>query len=123
MTCPRSPSPCRPSGRASWSPSENLRRQGDDLHVAAFAQLARHGSEDARASRVLARVDQHCGVLVEADVGAVVTAERLLRAHDDRAHDLALLDRAVRHGLLDRADDDVADARVATVGTAGDTDA
>ena len=45
-------------------------------------------------------VDEHGGVLVEGDVGAVLAAERLLRAHDDRLHDLALLDRALRGGLL-----------------------
>ena len=58
-------------------------------------------------------VDDHGGVLVEGDVGAVVAAERLLRAHDDRRDDLALLDRALRVGLLDGRGDDVADARVA----------
>src|SRR3954453_8387936 len=123
MTCRRSPSRDHPCAPWAWWPSEDLRCQGDDLHVAALAQLARDRSEDARATRVLARVDQDCGVLVEADVGAVLAAERLLRAHDNCADDLALLDRAVRHGLLDGADDDVAHARVAAVRAAGHPDA
>ena len=50
-------------------------------------------------------------------------AERLLRAHDDRADDLALLHGALRRGRLDRADDDVADARVAAVVAAHHADA
>ena len=47
----------------------------------------------------------------------------LARADDDRLHDLALLHRALRSGLLDRGDDDVADARVAATRSALDADA
>src|SRR5215208_1942326 len=90
--------------------SEHLRGQRDDLHEAAVAQLARHGPEDARAARVLLRVDDHRGVLVEGDVGAVLTPELLARAHDDRVDHIALADRAVRDRLLDRAHDHVPDA-------------
>src|SRR5690606_16508601 len=63
------------------------------------------------------------GVLVEGDVGAVVAPELLLGADDDGGHDLALLDGAVGDRLLDGADDDVADAGVATAGAAADADA
>src|SRR5581483_4237624 len=48
---------------------------------------------------------------------------RLLRAHDDRAHDLALLDRALRAGRLHGTDDDVPDAGIAPVRAAHDPDA
>src|SRR5215212_8291319 len=82
--------------------SEHLRSQRDDLHEVAVAQLARDGAEHARAARVVRGVDDHGGVLVERDVGAVVAAELLLRAHDDRRHDLALLHVPVRDRLLDR---------------------
>ena len=68
-------------------------------------------------------VDDHRGVLVEGDVGAVVAPELLLRAHDDGLDDLALLDRALRVGLLDRGGDDVADARVAPARAALHADA
>jgi hypothetical protein len=61
-----------------------------------LAQLARDGPEDAGAARVPLRVDDHGGVLVEADQRPVVAGVRLLRPHDDRLHDLALLDRALR---------------------------
>src|SRR5688500_15794544 len=102
---------------------EDLRREADDLHEVAVAQLARHRPEDARAARVVGRVDDHRGVLVEGDVGAVVAPELLLRAHDDRLDDLALLDRPLRVGLLDRRGDDVPHARVATAGAALHADA
>src|SRR3954470_11637500 len=97
---------------------EHLRREGDDLHEVAIAQLAGHRPEDARAARVVLRVDDHGGVLVEGDVRPVVAPELLLRAHDDGLDDLALLDRALRAGLLDRRGDDVPDVRVAALGAA-----
>ena len=68
-------------------------------------------------------VDDHGGVLVEGDVGAVVAPELLLRAHDDRLDDLALLDRPLRVGLLDGGGDDVPHARVAAAGAALHADA
>src|SRR5207237_10269256 len=109
----------RPSS-LSWSEprSEHRRSKADDLHEVLLAQLARDGPEDAGAARVALLVDDHGGVLVECDRGAVVAAERLLRPHDDRAHDLALLDGALRRGRFDGADDDVADARVAALAAA-----
>src|SRR3954463_3700203 len=102
---------------------EDLRREADDLHEVAIAQLARDGAEDARAARVVGGVDDHRGVLVEGDVRAVLAPELLLRAHDDRLDDLALLDGALRIRLLDRRRDDVADPGVAPPGAALDADA
>src|SRR6201991_3203564 len=93
--------------------SEHLRRERDDLHEPAVAQLARHRAEDARAARVVLGVDDHRSFLVEGDVGAVLAPELLLRTHDDGLDDIALLDRPVRVGLLDGGDDDVPHARVA----------
>src|SRR3954469_20283264 len=102
---------------------EHLRREAHDLHEVAVAQLARDGPEDAGAARVVLCVDDDGGVLVEGDVRAVVAPELLLRAHDDRLDDLALLDRPLRVGLLDGGGDDVADARVAPARAALDADA
>src|SRR3954467_7334461 len=102
---------------------EHLRGERDDAHEAAVAQLARHGAEDAGPARVVRRVDDHRGVLVEGDVGAVVAPELLLGAHDDRLDHLALLDRPLRVGLLDRRGDDVPDARVAAARAAHHADA
>src|SRR3954453_8450606 len=103
--------------------SQHLRSEADDLHEVLLAQLTGHRTEDARAARVALLVDDHGRVLVEGDRGAVVAAERLLGAHDDRAHDLAFLDGALRRGGLDRADDDVADQCVAAMVAADDPDA
>src|SRR5687768_11434514 len=44
---------------------QDLRRQRDDLHVALLAELARHGTEDARRARLAVVVDDDDGVLVE----------------------------------------------------------
>src|ERR687890_2552390 len=102
---------------------EHLRREAHDLHEVAVAQLARDRPEDAGAAGVVLRVDDHGGVLVEGDVRAVVAAELLLGAHDDRLDDVALLDRPLRVGLLDRRGDDVADAGIAPARAALDADA
>src|SRR5215210_6200845 len=103
--------------------SEHLRGERDDSHEAAVAQLARDRAEDARAARGVLRVDDHGGVLVERDVGAVVAPELLLRADDDVLDDLALLDRPLRVGLLDRGGDDVPHARIAAARAALHADA
>src|SRR3954449_4513377 len=103
--------------------SEHLRGERHDAHEAAVAQLARDRAEDARAARVVRGVEDHRGVLVEGDVGAVVAPELLLRAHDDRLDDLALLDGALRVRLLDGGGDDVAHARVAAARAAHHADA
>src|SRR6185369_7809775 len=90
----------------------------------AVAQFARDGAEDAGPTRVVAgRVDQHRRVLVEGDVGAVGPAQRLAGADDDRLHDLALADAALRAGRFHGRGDHVADARVTAVRTAFDADA
>src|SRR5437867_9241698 len=102
---------------------EHLRRERHDLHEVALAQLAGDRAEDARAARVVLGVDDHRRVLVEGDVRAVLAAEGLLRAHDDGLDDLALLDRALRVGLLDGGGDDVADPRVAPARAALHADA
>src|ERR1035437_9219753 len=107
----------------SCGPSQHLGRERDDLHEVALAQFAGHRPEHARAARVVLVVDDHGGVLVEGDVGAVVATDRLLRAHDHSRHDLALFDRALRVGLLDGGGYHVADESVTTLGAALDADA
>src|SRR5947208_16559043 len=92
--------------------SEHLRCQRDDLHELLVAQLATDRSEDAGAARLVVRLDQHRGVLVEPDVAAVRPPLLLGGADDDRLDDVALLHRATGDGVLDRGDDDVADTRV-----------
>ncbi len=57
------------------------------------------------------------------DVAAVGATDFLLHAHDDAAHDLALLDVAVGRRFLHAADDHVTEARVTALGAAQDLDA
>src|SRR5205085_623564 len=98
--------------------SDHLGRERHDLHEPLLAQLPPHGSEDAgRAGLALVR-DEHGGVLVEPDVGAVLALGLLGRPHDHRLHHLALLDLAGGNRVLDRDHDDVAQPRVAPLGPA-----
>src|SRR6185312_15485274 len=103
--------------------SEHLGGEADDLHEVLLTQLAGDGPEDARSTRVQLVVDDDGGVLVEADQRAVTSAIGLLRPDDDRSHDLALLDRALRRCGLHCSDDLVADASVSAARAAHDPDA
>src|ERR1044072_6536071 len=103
--------------------SEHLRSQRDDLHELLVAQLATDRSEDAGAPRLVVLLDQRGGVLVEADVRPVRPALLLGGPDDDRLDDVALLHAGARDRVLDRRDNDVAAARVATRGAAQHTDA
>src|SRR5690606_40421892 len=96
--------------------SENHGRQRNDLQELLGPQLAGHRSEDARADGLELVVEQHRGVAVEADQRPVRPAHALRGANHDGVVDLALLDPTARLGLLDAHLDDVADARVATLG-------
>src|SRR5581483_570824 len=88
------------------TPSNHFRREADDLHESLVAQLAGDGAEDARAHRLIVRLDDHRGVLIKANIRAVLAARLFARADDDGAHDLALLDRAIGRCLFDRRRDD-----------------
>src|SRR3954452_8684815 len=115
----------------TWSPflilrpamSDHLRCERHDLHELLVPELTAHRAEDTGAARVHLVVDQHGGVLVEADVAAVGTALLLLHPDDDALHDLALLDGRAGDGVLDGGDEDVADAGVAPLGAAEHADA
>src|SRR3989475_6640671 len=86
--------------------SDHLRRERDDLHKPLVAQLAPHRPEDAGRAGLALIGDEHGGVLIEPDVGAVLALGLLGRAHDHRPHHLALLDLAGGNGILDRHDHD-----------------
>src|SRR5260221_4946956 len=92
--------------------SDHLRSQRNDLHEVLLPQLARHRPEDARADRLAGVVDQDGGVLIEADVGAVLSLLRLVHPDDDRLHDLTLLDGPFRDRFLDVGGDHVSDPAV-----------
>src|SRR3954449_11391866 len=81
------------------------------------------GAQVAGPSGAAAVTDQHGGVLVEADVGAIRPTTSLGGTDDDGLDDVALLDAGTGQRVLDRADDDVADAGVAPTGAAEHPDA
>src|SRR5436309_10885032 len=95
--------------------SDDLRRERDDLHEPLVAQLAPHRPEDAGRAGLALVGNEHGGVLVEADVGAVLALGLLGRAHDHRPHHLPLLDLARADGVLDRDHDDVSQPAVAAL--------
>src|SRR4051812_33124192 len=102
---------------------QHLRGERDDFHELAVAQLPADRAEDARAARVTGLPDEHCGVLVEPDVRTVRPAAFLGGPNDDGADDVTLLDACTGQRVLDRADDDVADAGIASARAAEHTDA
>src|SRR3989440_46332 len=103
--------------------SNHLGRERHDFHEPLLAQLPPHGSEDAGRAGLPLIGNQHRGVFVEPDVGAVLALGLLGRPHDHRSHHLALLDLASGNRVLDRDHDDVAQARVASLGeSAGERD-
>src|SRR5690554_558067 len=110
MTCTRSPF-------LMLAISDYLRCQRDDLHELLVAKLATDRSEDARAAGVPVTLEEHSGILIELDVGAVGSTGLLLGANDDRLDDLALLDVSARDGVFHGRDDNVAESRIATAGT------
>src|SRR5208337_2213152 len=98
----------------------DLRSQRYDLGELLLAQLSCHGTKYARPHRLAGIVDEHRGVVIEADVRAVLAAVFLAHAHDDALHNLAFLDLAFRRRFLHRRGDDVTQpglqSRVATEG-------
>src|SRR5215203_4319474 len=62
---------------------QNLRGQRHDLHVLLLAELTRHGAEDTSRARLARVVDDDDGILVEADVRAILPASLLRSANDD----------------------------------------
>src|SRR5690349_11793660 len=125
--------PCRPlslpDSTTTVSPlrilfmSQHLGSERHDLHEPLGAQLARDGSEDARADRLELVGEQHGRVAVEAQQRTVGAAHAALGTHHHRVVHLALLDLASRDGVLDGHLDDVADLRVAPARAAEHLDA
>src|SRR6056297_58832 len=103
--------------------SEHLRRERDDLHEVLRAQLTNHGPEDPGADGLVVVVEDHGGVAVKTDGGAILAAHFLGGAHDDGLADVALLDAATRNGLFHRHHNDVADGGVFPLGATQDLDA
>src|SRR3989338_1253194 len=80
----------------------HFRGKGRDFLISALDKLARNGPEDSvRLRFFLVALDQHRGVLVEANVRAVFPAIRFLLPNDDCAVDIFFLHLTPRLGCLD----------------------
>src|SRR5208282_3973447 len=93
------------SARA-WLP--DFRRERDNLGELTVAQLAGHRPEDARAHGLIRLVDEHGGVVVEADVGAVAAALLFSHPDDHALHHFPFLDLAFGRRFLHRSGHDIA---------------
>src|SRR5678815_1857815 len=103
--------------------SQHLGSERHDLHEPLGAQLARDGSEDARADRLELVGQQHGGVGIETQHRTVGAAHAALGTHDHGVVHLALLDLAARDGVLDGHLDHVADLRITPARAAEHLDA
>src|SRR3954453_17731589 len=92
-------------------PLQNLWSQGNDLQKLFLAQLAGHGTEDARSDRLARLIDKHGGVLVEADVRPVPAAGLFRGAHEDALHYCAFFGGAIRRSFLHGSGENVAQVR------------
>ena len=95
----------------------------DENNEAGIAQLASDGSKDTSTLGALVGHDDNGGVLIKADVGAVVTAQAVLATDDDGLDHVALLHGTTGSSLLDAANHDVTDVCVSLAGTAQYTEA
>src|SRR3984957_10867831 len=89
----------------------NLRSQRNYFCVLALAQFASHRTKHARANRLARVVDQHRGVVVEADVRAILAARFLAHAYHHSLYYRALLHRALWRRLFYRSRDHVSEPR------------
>src|SRR5581483_11105421 len=92
--------------------SDHFRRERDDLHELALAELAGNRTEDTRPDRLAGIVDENGRVVVELDVRPIATAALLHRANDDGLDDRTLLDGAVRRSFLHRSGDHITEPRI-----------
>src|SRR3954451_7058332 len=92
--------------------------QRNNLQKLLLTQLTRDRSENARSYRLSSFVDQHCRILIEADISSVTAPVFLTRAHDDSLNNLALLHLAFGGRFLHGRSDHVAQPGVQSRRTA-----
>src|SRR5260370_609551 len=101
-----------------YSVLNHFRRQRNDLQKLSLTQLAGHRTKNARPHRLARVINQHRGILVEADVGAVAPPMLLARAHDHRLHHFAFLHLSIGSGFFYSRGDNVAQAGIQPGGPA-----
>ena len=100
---------------ASLRSLDHFRSKRHDLHELLGTQFARDRSEDTGADRLLLIVKQNGRILVEANAGAVRTADGGGGANYDCVIDFALLDTAAGGSVLNRHFDNVTNGGIATL--------
>src|SRR3989344_2538527 len=88
---------------------------------AALRELARHRTENTvpfRSHLLTLLLDEHDRILIKADIRTVLAGKRLSLPHDDGAINILLLHLLARLGGLYGDDDDIPDARIATIRSA-----
>ena len=88
---------------------KKFRGKGKNLHVLLVAQLTRNRPDDTSAPGVFVVTDDNGRILVETDVGAVLTANAGSGSHDNRLHNIALLNNSAGCCFFNGSNHDVAD--------------
>ena len=99
-----------------------LRCQRNNLHVNG-AQLTSHRTEDTAATKLTCIIQEHAGIVIEADVRTVSATDLLLRANNQSLRYCTLLNVTRRDCVLDSNDNHITYAGIATACTAEHTDA
>lgn len=89
---------------------ENLGSEGNDLHELFFTKLAGDRTEDTGATRVVVLVDKHASVRIEAEDGAIGTADGKSGADDDGLDHGSFFHRGGGNGIADVGGDHVANS-------------
>ena len=87
-----------------------------------LAEFTSDRAEDTSAAEFVGSGEQNTCVVIETDIGAILTTDLFLGADDNGLRDGALLDVARRKGILDGDDDSVTDAGLTLLGAAEDAD-
>lgn len=95
---------------------EHLWGKRNDLHIDG-TDFTSHRTEDTGSADFARIIEEYASIIVEADVGTVLTADFLLGADDDGFGDSAFLDVTIGDGTLDADDDDVTDRRISAART------
>jgi hypothetical protein len=99
-----------------------FRGQRDNSHKAFVPQFPGYWPEDSSASGQPVILNNNGGVVVELDVSAIGTQQRLSLADDHRFDYLPLPDGRVGDGFPDIADDNISHLGILAFAAAGDVD-